>query len=413
MPHPTLPSSEPPLSAPGIRASVVLLFAVACGLAVGNVYYAQPLLDAMGQAFGMPAANVGGVVSLTQVGYGLGLLLLVPLGDLLNRRRLIVGQTLLSVVALLVVALAPSSTWLLLGMAGCGLLAVVTQVLVAYAANLAAPHERGRVVGMVTSGIVIGILLARTLSGAMADLAGWRSIYALSAALTLLMTLLLWRVLPAHTAARPNTGYGALLVSLWQLVREQPVLRQRALLAMLSFASAMVLWTPLVLPLSAPPLSLSATEVGLFGLAGAAGALAAARAGGLADRGLGQRVSGLSLLLMIGSWGAIALTQQSLWALLLGVVVFDLGLQALHVASQSLIYRLPADTHSRLTAAYMLFYSIGSALGSLASTLAYAWGGWLLVCALGAGLNVLALGYWWRTVRQPAQNCTSSITLSR
>jgi predicted MFS family arabinose efflux permease len=116
---------------------------------------------------------------------------------------------------------------------------------------------------------------------------------------------------------------------------------------------------------------------------------------------------------MIGSWGAIALTQQSLWALLLGVVVFDLGLQALHVASQSLIYRLPADTHSRLTAAYMLFYSIGSALGSLASTLAYAWGGWLLVCVLGAGLNVLALGYWWRTVRQPAQNCTSSITLSR
>ncbi|EPL10587.1 twin-arginine translocation pathway signal [Pseudomonas sp. CF161] len=182
---------------------MVLLFAVACGLAVGNVYYAQPLLDAMGQAFGMPAASVGGVVSLTQVGYGLGLLLLVPLGDLLNRRRLIVGQTLLSVVALLVVALAPSSTWLLLGMACCGLLAVVTQVLVAYAANLAAPHERGRVVGMVTSGIVIGILLARTVSGSMADLAGWRSVYLLSAGLTLLMAVLLWRVLPKTEQVDP------------------------------------------------------------------------------------------------------------------------------------------------------------------------------------------------------------------
>lgn len=403
----------PASPAPRLSPWLALLFSVACALAVANVYYAQPLLDAMARDFAIDPALVGLVVTLTQVGYGLGLILLVPLGDLFERRRLIVLQSLLSVLALLMIALATSSDWLFVGMALTGLLAVVAQLLVAHAASVSADTERGHVVGMVTSGIVIGILLARTLSGAMADLAGWRSIYALSAALTLLMTLLLWRVLPAHTAARPNTGYGALLVSLWQLVREQPVLRQRALLAMLSFASAMVLWTPLVLPLSAPPLSLSATEVGLFGLAGAAGALAAARAGGLADRGLGQRVSGLSLLLMIGSWGAIALTQQSLWALLLGVVVFDLGLQALHVASQSLIYRLPADTHSRLTAAYMLFYSIGSALGSLASTLAYAWGGWLLVCVLGAGLNVLALGYWWRTVRQPAQNCTSSITLSR
>lgn len=395
----------PASPAPRLSPWLALLFSVACALAVANVYYAQPLLDAMARGFAIDPALVGLVVTLTQVGYGLGLILLVPLGDLFERRRLIVLQSLLSVLALLMIALATSSAWLFVGMALTGLLAVVAQLLVAHAASVSADTERGHVVGMVTSGIVIGILLARTLSGAMADLAGWRSIYALSAALTLLMTLLLWRVLPAHTAARPNTGYGALLVSLWQLVREQPVLRQRALLAMLSFASAMVLWTPLVLPLSAPPLSLSATEVGLFGLAGAAGALA--------DRGLGQRVSGLSLLLMIGSWGAIALTQQSLWALLLGVVVFDLGLQALHVASQSLIYRLPADTHSRLTAAYMLFYSIGSALGSLASTLAYAWGGWLLVCVLGAGLNVLALGYWWRTVRQPAQNCTSSITLSR
>ncbi|NER64376.1 MFS transporter, partial [Pseudomonas sp. MAFF212427] len=134
--------------------------------------------------------------------------------------------------------------------------------------------------------------------------------------------------------------------------------------------------------------------------------------GGLADRGRGQWVSGISLLLMIAAWGAIALTQQSLWALLLGVVVFDLGLQALHVASQSLIYRLPAETHSRLTAAYMLFYSIGSALGSLASTVAYAWGGWLLVCALGAALNGVALLYWGSTLRAAVQNSTSSTTLS-
>lgn len=415
MPLESLFQPKPPLPVSGIRAPVVLLFAVACGLAVGNVYYAQPLLDAMGQAFGMPAASIGGVVSLTQVGYGLGLLLLVPLGDLLNRRRLIVGQTLLSVVALLVVALAPSSTWLLLGMACCGLLAVVTQVLVAYAANLAAPHERGRVVGMVTSGVVIGILLARTVSGSMADLAGWRSVYLLSAGLTLLMALLLWRVLPKTEQKPAASHYGQLIRSVFSLFREEKVLRDRALLAMLIFAAGTVLWTPLVLPLSAPPLSLSHTEIGLFGLAGAAGALGAARAGAWADRGWAQWTSGLALALMLASWLPIALTQSSLWALLVGVITFDLGLQAMHVTSQSLIYSVRPEAQSRLAAGYMVFYSIGSACGSIASTTVYAWAGWTGVCLLGAAINGLALLYWlWSLAppqqRQEAQVGESSIT---
>ncbi|PWB32403.1 MFS transporter [Pseudomonas sp. SDI] len=403
----------PASSVPRLSPAVVLLFSLASALAVGNVYYAQPLLEAMARDLAIDTALLGLVVTLSQIGYGLGLVLLVPLGDLLDRRKLIVGQTLLSVLALLLIAVAPGRHWLLLGMGLSGLLAVVAQVLVAHAATLAAIEERGHVVGIVTSGIVIGILLARTLSGAVADFAGWRVVYLLSALLTASMALLLWRVLPAQQRVPSGASYRQLIGSLWDLLRDEPVLRQRACLALLSFASAMVLWTPLVLPLSAPPLSLSASQVGLFGLAGAAGALAAARAGRLADRGWGQTVSGGSLLLMLLSWGAIALTQSSLWALLLGVVLFDLGLQALHVASQSLIYRLPADTHSRLTAAYMLFYSVGSALGSLAATLVYAWGGWLAVCALGAALNLLALGYWWTTLRSPMiQNCTSSITLS-
>ncbi|VVO62784.1 hypothetical protein PS876_00886 [Pseudomonas fluorescens] len=384
--------------------SVILLFAVACGLAVGNVYYAQPLLDAMAEAFAMSPATIGIVITLTQVGYGVGLVLLVPLGDLLNRRRLIVAQTLLSAAALLMIALAPSSLWLLIGMTLTGLLAVVTQVLVAYAATLAIPAQRGRVVGVVTSGIVVGILLARTVAGAMADLAGWRAIYLLSAGLTLLMALLLFRVLPKDENPQPTTTYSALIISVFSLFREEPVLRQRAMLALLTFASAMVLWTPMVLPLAAPPLSLSHSEIGLFGLAGAAGALAAARAGQLADRGLGQWVSGLSLLLMLGSWLPIALTQSSLWALLLGVITLDLGLQAVHVTSQSMIYSVRPEAQSRLTAGYMLFYSIGSALGSIGSTAMYAWAGWIGVCWLGAGINALALVYWYLTLRSGASS---------
>ncbi|WP_192561642.1 MFS transporter [Pseudomonas gozinkensis] len=380
---------------------VVLLFAIACGLAVGNVYYAQPLLDAMADAFGLSPGSIGIVMTLTQVGYGLGLLLLVPLGDLLNRRRLIVTQTLLSAAALLMIAMASNSAWLLIGVTLTGLLAVVTQVLVAYAATLAVPAQRGKVVGVITSGIVVGILLARTVAGGMADLAGWRSIYLLSAGLTLVMAVLLFRVLPKDEEARPGTRYVVLIASVFTLFREEPVLRQRAILALLTFASAMVLWTPMVLPLAAPPLSLSHSEIGLFGLAGAAGALAAARAGHLADRGWGQRVSGLSLMLMLGSWLPIALTQSSLWALLLGVITLDLGLQAVHVTSQSMIYSVRPEAQSRLTAGYMLFYSIGSASGSIASTAMYAWAGWPGVCWLGAAINMVALFYWWLTLATP------------
>jgi predicted MFS family arabinose efflux permease len=158
----------------------------------------------------------------------------------------------------------------------------------------------------------------------------------------------------------------------------------------------------MVLPLAAPPLSLSHSEIGLFGLAGAAGALAAARAGHLADRGLGQWVSGLSLLLMLASWLPIALTQSSLWALLLGVITLDLGLQAVHVTSQSMIYSVRPEAQSRLTAGYMLFYSIGSALGSIGSTAMYAWAGWIGVCLLGASINAVALAYWWLTLKRGA-----------
>jgi predicted MFS family arabinose efflux permease len=385
-----------------LGSGVVLLFAIACGLAVGNVYYAQPLLDAMAASFAMAPATIGIVITLTQIGYGIGLVLLVPLGDLLNRRRLIVTQTLLSALALLMIGLASNSAWLLLGMSLTGLLAVVTQVLVAYAATLAVPAVRGRVVGVITSGIVVGILLARTVAGGMADLAGWRSIYLLSAGLTLVMALLLLRVLPKDETAQATTSYAQLIASVFSLFKEEPVLRQRAILALLTFASAMVLWTPMVLPLAVPPLSLSHSEIGLFGLAGAAGALAAARAGHLADRGYGQWVSGLSLLLMLASWLPIALTQSSLWALLLGVITLDLGLQAVHVTSQSMIYSVRPQAQSRLTAGYMLFYSLGSALGSIGSTAMYAWAGWLGVCLLGAAINSLALGYWWLTVKRGA-----------
>lgn len=393
---PSAPTSVPaPAPVPSsLSASKALLFSAACGLAVANIYYAQPLLDAIASEFGVAPAAVGLVVTVTQICYALGLLLLVPLGDLLNRRRLIVVQMLLSAGALLIVGTASSAPVLLAGMAAVGLLAVVTQVLVAYASTLASSAERGRVVGVVQSGIVIGILLARTFAGTLTDLAGWRSVYLASALLMFVTGAALYRILPDVFHKKTELSYPQLLRSVFALFIEERLLRIRAVLAFLIFTVFSTLWTALVLPLSAPPLSLSHTAVGAFGLAGAAGALAAARAGRLADRGLGQRTTGWALVLLLASWGFIGFTPHSPAAAVIGVILLDFAVQAVHVTNQSLIFTVRPEARSRLTAGYMIFYSLGSATGALASTNLYAIGGWNGVCLFGAAVSGLALLFW-------------------
>lgn len=322
-------------AAPALSRAVTLLFAAACGLAVANAYYVQPLLDAMADDFNMSHAVSGIVMTTTQIGYGLGLLLVVPLGDLLDRRRLIVSQTLLASIALLVVAFAPTQGVMLAGMAAVGMLAVVTQVLVAYAGTLAKPSERGQVVGVVTSGVIIGIMLARTVSGTLADLFGWRSVYVASAAATLIVAGLLFKSVPRQTSPSAHVPYFRLIGSVFKLFVEEPILRIRAVLCLLIFAAVNVLWTPMVFPLAAPPLSLSHTEIGLFGLAGAMGAIGAASAGRLADRGHAQRTTGTALAIMLVSWLPIALLPQSLWGLIIGILMIDFGLQAVHVSNRA------------------------------------------------------------------------------
>ena len=373
---------------------LVWLFAVTSGLAVANVYYAQPLLDAIADEFHISHATAGMLITWTQVGYGLGLLLVVPLGDVWNRRHLIIGQSILAMGALIAVGTAANGGVLIAGLAALGLMSVVAQVIVAYAAILAPVTERGRIVGIVTSGIVIGILLARTAAGAMSDWFGWRSIYFASAGVTLVLTGLLLYVLPRADPARANVSYPRLIASMFKLLAEERVLRVRGTLALFIFAAITMLLTPLVLPLSAAPFMLSHTEVGLFGLAGAAGALGASRAGRAADLGHAQRSTGVALILMLAAWGLIALLPYSLWWLAIGVVVIDFGLQSVHVSSQSLIYQVRPEARSRLAAAYMIFYSIGCAAGSIASTLIYARAGWNGVCIAGASISACALIFW-------------------
>jgi predicted MFS family arabinose efflux permease len=381
----------------------VTLFAVAAGLAVANIYSAQPLLETIARSFAISPASAGIVLTVTQIGYGLGLLALVPLGDVLDRRRLIVALLSLSVVALALVGIAWSPVVLLGGMAAVGLLAVVAQVLVAYAAALARPQERGRIVGAVTSGIVVGILLARTVAGLVTALESWRSVYLGSAVLTLVVVAALLRGLPADDRARPAVRYRALLRATLALYRDAPELRLRGTLALLTFAGFSVLWASLALELAAPPLSLSPAAIGAFGLAGAAGALAATGAGRLADRGLGERTTALALAALLVAWLPLAFVEQSLLALVAGLLALEVAVQAVHVTNQSILYATEPESRSRLAGGYMVFYSVGSAAGSIASTATYAAAGWTGVCALGAVIGAAALAVW---VSVPARSST-------
>ncbi|WP_244547574.1 MFS transporter [Bradyrhizobium sp. OK095] len=374
---------------------MALLLALACGLSVANIYFAQPLLDAMAHDFGIAPAAIGMVVTFTQVGYALGLILIVPLGDLWDRRRLIAGQIALSAIGLVIVGTASDATVLFAGLTLVGVLAVVVQILVAFAATLATPDGRGRAIGTVTSGVVGGILLARFASGALADIGGWRTVYLVSAGLMLATAALLLRVLPrGPQATMAGASYLSLLRSTVALFAEEPILRERALFAFLIFADLNVLWTSIVLPLSVPPFALSHTTIGLLGVAGFAGALGARNAGRLADLGWAQRSTGLSLMLMLAAWAAIACLHTSLWFVVAGVIMLDLGLQAVHVTSQSLIVAARPEAASRLVGGYMVFYSVGSAVGGVASTMVYAMAGWSGVCMLGAGISAAALLVW-------------------
>ncbi|MGE8061038.1 MFS transporter [Pseudomonas sp. NPDC089547] len=381
---------------------ITLLLAVTSAMAVATVYFAQPLLESIADELGVARQQIGWVVGATQAGYALGLLLIVPLGDLIDRKRLLLGQLLFSTLALVGVGMAPSWGLLLLALAITGLMAVMVQVMVAHAASLASPGEQGQAVGTVTSGIVLGILLARLVAGGLADLAGWRSVYLIAAGLLLALALVLWRCLPGGQPLAQRPGYRELIVSQLHLYRHDRLLRERGLFGVLIFAAFSVLWSAMVMPLSAAPLALSHTEIGLFGLAGVAGTLAASRAGRLADMGRGERTTGLALALLTLSWLPAAFVEHSLLAFVMGVLMLDFAVQAVHVTNQSLLLAGRGAMASRLIGAYMCCYSVGSGVGAVLASWVYARWGWAAVCGLGMAISAVALGYWLRLRRERA-----------
>lgn len=367
--------------------------AAATGLSVASNYYAQPLLPLIGHDLHLSTGTAGLLVTVTQLGYAAGLVFLLPLGDLLERRRLTVVLSLLLAVGLLVIAISPTAPVLFTAAVAVGALSVLAQILVPLAATLADEDSRGRVVGTVMSGLLLGILLARTIAGALAATGTWRVIYAVAAALVVGQAVALRRVLPlAPTSTR--LGYAALLRSVWHLIRTERVLQLRSALGALSFGAFSVLWTSMAFLLAGPPYHYGVAVIGLFGLVGAAGALAASSAGRLADRGLGNAVTLGSTLLLAACWLPIWVGRSSVAGLIVGVVVLDLAVQGVHITNQSEIFRLAPDVRSRVNSAYMTSYFAGGAGGSAASAFAYSAWGWSGVCVVGAAFGATAALVW-------------------
>lgn len=382
----------------GLNSALVALMSVATGLAVASNYYVQPLLDTIAHQFNLSVSLAGFIVTTAQLGYACGLLLLVPLGDMLERRSLIVSMSLLAAGGMMITALSSSLPIMLLGTVVTGLFSVVAQMLVPLAATLAAPEKRGKVVGTVMSGLLLGILLARTAAGALAQLGGWRSVYWTASVLMILMALALWRFLPRYKQHVP-LNYPQLLRSIFSLYAGNRVIRTRALTGCLSFANFSMLWTSMAFLLSAPPYGFNEGEIGLLGLVGAAGALAARQAGGLADKGKAKLTTSAGLLIMLMAWLVTALGAHHLLALIAGVLLLDLAVQAVHITNQSVIYRHKPEARNRLNAGYMTSYFIGGALGSIISANAFHHAGWYGVCGAGVLFTLINLLIWWRNAR--------------
>jgi predicted MFS family arabinose efflux permease len=360
------------------------------------MYYQQPLLHTLGHAFHVSTGTAGLLVTFSQAGYVIGLALLVPLGDLLERRRLLCRLLLVTAAAQLLAAASPSYAVFAASTLIVGISVVVGQIIVPMASHMAAPEERGSVVGTVMSGLLIGVLLARTVSGFIAAAFGWRVVFAFAAVLMVALSVTLWRVLPD---VQPTTDirYRAALRSVLRLVRQEPVLRQRMAIGGLGFGGFSILWTALAFLLAGSGGShyhYGNAEIGLFGLAGVAGASIAPIAGRMADHGRGRLMTTLTVSALLVSWGILRLGGSSVIVLILGIVVLDFAVQGMQISNQSMIYTLRPEARSRLTTAYMVSYFLGGTICSAVTGALYASHGWDAVCLFGGLVAALNLVIW-------------------
>lgn len=369
--------------------------AISVGAVVANLYYAQPLLPDLAREFHLSVATTGTVAMLGMAGAGLSQLIFVPLGDILERRRLIVSMIAASAIALALMATAQNATWLLIATLLCGASASVNHITTPYAAHLAPEGSRGRVVGTVIGGLLIGVLLSRTYSGWVGEVFGWRIVFASATVLMIVMATLMWRWLPDGEPTS-NLSWPKLLASVPPLIREQPVLREAVMINSLMFCVFSGFWTAMVFFVEAPPYNYTSRGAGLFGLIGAAGAMCAPLAGRLTDKYGGHRNVMFAVVGMLIAFGILGLFGTNLAGFIIGVIVLDLAQQFGHVSNQTRIYGLVPEARSRLNMVYMTCSFTGGSLGSYIDTILWNHYGWWGVCSFSISLMIVALGVWWR-----------------
>lgn len=371
---------------------ITALLAIACGVIVANLYYAQPLVGPISTDTDLPLASAGLIVTLTQIGYVVGLLFIVPLSDLLENRRLVVSTLVVVIFALVTAAFTHNALFILVAAMFIGLGSVAVQILVPYAAHLASEEQRGQVVGNVMSGLLLGIMLARPIASFVADLWGWQKVFILSAAITATVAALLAFVLPERKLS-PIMNYGDLIKSLWTLFKTKTILRRRAFYQACLFGAFSLFWTVIPLWLASHFL-LSQQGIALFALAGVAGAIAAPIAGRMADKGGTKHLTGWAIVIAILSLLLTYVFEDSLAMLVIAAITLDMAVSGNLVISQRAIYSLGSEIRGRVNGVFMAVFFIGGAIGSALGGWAYAYGGWMLASILGLSMPVGALLYY-------------------
>ena len=377
----------------GMSPGLTLLFAVAGGAAVGNLYWAQPLLGNIAAALGVPPGTAGLLVTLTQVGYALGVFLVVPLGDTLNRKRIIPAIMVLCSVSLAGSAVAPNFDVLLVALALVGVTTVAGQLLTPLAGDLASDEQRGRVVGTVVSGLLTGILVSRTVSGIVADLFGWRMVYSAASAVVLLLAVVLARALP-DLAPRDHVPYGRLLHSVLAAVSRHRPVRIILVLGAALMCVFTAFWTGLTFMLAAAPFSFTASQIGLVGLVGVFGAIAAQRTGRVYDRGRAVPAIGAGLAITLVSLAVSGLGATSIVAVLTAVALLSVGIQSAQVLLQTKMLSIDPAARSRLNTALVVGNFIGGAAGSALAGVLWQVGGWAAIMSGAALIVAVALAVW-------------------
>ncbi len=373
--------------------TLTLLFAVAGGVAVGNLYLAQPLLGLIARDFGASTASAGWLVTATQIGYAAGIVLIVPLGDVRNRRHLVPAMMICAAAALTLCAVAPSMGLLLFAISIVGMTTVAGQILAPLAGDLADLASRGRVVGIVVSGILTGILVSRTLSGLIADAAGWRVVFATAAVAGVVLAVLVYRALPP-LAPKTSMRYPALLASVGAAVRRERALRWTMVLGATTFATFTMFWTALTFLLSAPPFSYDVSVIGLFGLFGLVGVIAAQRAGRLHDRGWSLPATGAAWSLALLAFVVAIFAGHSVTVLIVVIVLVDIAVQGLNILNQTRVFALSQEARSRINTAFVTSNFIGGAIGSAGATILWSIHGWTAVVIAEIALCSFGLGVW-------------------